>query len=125
MLVSAVVLATDRPSENGPKGRRIFTYQEAEAARALAQRECKPLVLHFLPDSDVGAKQLEEFYGGKHRVPDRILEQIVIVLLPVERFQKFARELGVTGPGGMRTISAFDLGPMDAASTPTCHAGFR
>ena len=51
-------------------GRRIFSYKQADEARRLAQEECKPLVIHFIPDTKVGAKQLDNFYSGKRRIPD-------------------------------------------------------
>jgi hypothetical protein len=40
------------------------------------------------------------------------------------RFAGFARQLGIGGPGGYRTISPYDLSPMDEQSTPTCRSGF-
>ena len=104
---------------------RIFPYTEAEAARRLAQRECKPLVLHFIPDTEVGAKQLDDFYAGRKRIPNDILDQVVIVVLPIGKYARFAKELGINGPGGYRTISAFDLSPFDKSSQPTCRSGFR
>jgi len=108
-----------------PSRKRIFSYEQADEARLLAQQECKPLVIHFVPDSEVGAKQLDSYYSGTHRVPDDILEGVVIVVVPSERFAKFKQDLGVQGAGGYRTISAYDLSPFGPKSTPTCRSGFR
>ena len=104
--------------------RRIFTYREAERARRLARQECTPLVIHFVPDSDVGAKQLDSFYGGPDSIPESVLSEVVVVVVPTKRYSGLARQLGITGPGGYRTISPFDLDTMDEKAQPTCRSGF-
>jgi hypothetical protein len=117
--------ADDAKADPAHGGRRIFSYQQADEARLLAQEECKPLVIHFIPDTEVGARQLDSFYSGKRRIPDDLLRDIVIVVVPSGRFAKFKDELGVKGPGGFRTISAYDLSPFTGGAVPTCKSGFR
>jgi hypothetical protein len=113
--------ALNRPGRQ----QRIFPYTQAEQARRLAQEECKPLVIHFIPNTELGADQLDRYYTGKYRIPDDVLEKLVIVVVPSEQFAKLKQDLGVTGPGGYRTISAYDLAPFDEKSVPTCKSGFR
>ena len=113
---------TTRPA-TGPSG-RIFTYKNAEKARRLARWECKPLVVHFVPDTKLGADQLNAYYANEGGVSRDLLEEVVIVVVPTGRFRGFARQLGITGDGGYRTISAYDLGALDDASQPTCRSGF-
>ena len=113
---------TSRPA-TGPSG-RIFSYKNAEKARRLARWECKPLVVHFVPDTKLGADQLNAFYAKPGSVPRELLDQVVIVVVPTGRFRRFARQLGITGDGGYRTISAYDLGALDDRSQPTCRSGF-
>jgi hypothetical protein len=103
---------------------RVFPYQLADRGRQLARDECKPLALHFVPDSKLGGDQLVAFYQGRKRVPDAILEKVVIVALPTEGFLQFARQLGITDKGGYRTISAYDLGAFDRGSLRTTRSGF-
>jgi len=104
---------------------RLFPYAQAEEARRLARRECKPLVVHFIPDTDVGVRQLEEFYAGPDRIPTEVLGAVVIVVVPTEKFAAFARDLGLTTPGGYRTLSGYDLAPFDERAVATCRTGFR
>ena len=113
---------TSRPA-TGPSG-RIFSYKNAEKARRLARWECKPLVVHFVPDTKLGADQLNAFYAKAGGVSRSLLDKVVIIVVPTERFRGFARQLGITGDGGYRTISAYDLGALDDRSQPTCRSGF-
>lgn len=113
---------TSRPA-TGPSG-RIFSYRNAEKARQLARWECKPLVVHFVPDTTLGADQLDAFYARPGGVPRELLDDVVIVVVPTGRYRRFARQLGITGDGGFRTISAYDLGVLDDRSQPTCRSGF-
>lgn len=114
--------ATSRPASG--QSVRIFSYRNAEKARRLARWECKPLVVHFVPDTKLGADQLNAFYAKEGGVPRTLLDKVVIVVVPTERFRGFARQLGITGDGGYRTISAYDLGALDDRSQPTCRSGF-
>ena len=57
-------------------------------------------------------------------MPDAILEQVVIVAVPTHAFADFAQQLGVTGEGGLRTISAYDLSPLKRDSLRTVRSGF-
>ena len=119
--------ATSRPATSRPasgQSVRIFSYRNAEKARRLARWECKPLVVHFVPDTKLGADQLNAFYAKDGGVPRTLLDKVVIVVVPTERFRGFARQLGITGDGGYRTISAYDLGALDNQSQPTCRSGF-
>lgn len=125
MLAGYVLVAVSTPTEALELGERIFPYQHAEKARKLARAECKPLVIHFVPDSKLGAAQLSSFYTGDRRVPEAVLEKVVVIGVPRERYAKFAQELGVMSPAGYRTISAYDLSPIDATSVPTVRTGFR
>ena len=119
---AVAVSPTSRPA-TGPSG-HIFTYKNAEKARRLARWECKPLVVHFVPDTKLGADQLDAFYAREGGVPRALLDKVVIVVVPTERFRGFARQLGITGDGGYRTISAYDLSALDDRSQPTCRSGF-
>ena len=103
---------------------RVFPYQRAEEGRQLARDECKPLVVHFVPDSKLGGDQLAAFYRGPQRVPDALIEQVVIIAVPTESFRRFARELGITGEGGLRTISPYDMTAADQGSVSTIRTGF-
>lgn len=106
-----------------PSG-RIFSYREAEKARALARWECKPLVIHFVPDTQLGAKQLDAYYAKPGGASRELLDRVVIIAAPIGRYRGFARRLGINGDGGYRTISAYDLGVVDDSSQPTCRSGF-
>jgi len=108
-----------------PVATRVFSYQQAETARQLARRECKPLVVHFLPDSRVGVEQHDAFYSGPHGIARTVLDDVVIVLVPSESFAGFANDLGLRQPGGFRTLSSYDLAPFDEKAVVTCRAGFR
>ena len=114
--------AASQPA-TGPSG-RIFSYKNGEKARRLARWECKPLVVHFVPDTKLGSDQLNAFYAKPGGVPRELLDEVVIVVVPTGRFRRFARQLGITGDGGYRTISAYDLGALDDRSQPTCRSGF-
>ncbi len=118
-----VASAPTSRAATGPSG-RIFSYKNGEKARRLARWECKPLVVHFVPDTKLGADQLDAFYAKPGGVPRELLDEVVIVVVPTERFRRFARQLGITGDGGYRTISAYDLGALDDRSQPTCRSGF-
>ena len=104
---------------------RIFPYQQAEQARQLAQTECKPLVIQFIPDSTVGAKQLITFYVGEFSVPDEDLDSVVVLVVPTEQYGPFAKNMGVVGKGGFRSVSAYALTPFKQKAVPTCKSGFR
>ncbi len=103
---------------------RVFTYKQAAKARRLARDECKPLVIHFVPDDRLGGEQIESYYQGHARVLDSILKKVVIIAVPTNRFPRFAQQLGITGPGGYRTISAYDLDVVDEVSFCTVRTGF-
>ena len=124
-LVIAVALLASTTAHASDLWERVYPYQRAEKARQLARRECKPLVIHFVPDSQLGAEQLESFYAGRRRVPDAALEKVVVVGVPREKYGRFAQDLGVMSPAGFRTISAYDLSPVDENSVPTVRTGFR
>ncbi|MHC4067067.1 MAG: hypothetical protein ACYSUQ_01200 [Planctomycetota bacterium] len=123
-ILAATCLVCNAPTHARDRARRIYTYREADKARRLARRECRPLVIHFVPDSRVGAGQLESFYKDPKGVSREVLDNVVIVVVPTARYRRFARRLGITGPGGYRTISAYDLSPVDENSVPTCRSGF-
>ncbi len=122
-VVAVVAAAAATPADTEPSG-RIFSWRQAERARQLARDECKPLVVHFVPDNTLGAKQLDSFYVTPGGVPRELLDEVVIVVAPIDRFRRFAGQLGVTGAGGYRTISAYDLSPVDEKSQPTCRSGY-
>ncbi|HUU86105.1 MAG TPA: hypothetical protein VM243_21620 [Phycisphaerae bacterium] len=121
--VAALALLSGPKDVLGPQ-RRIFTYYKAEQARQLARKECRPLVIHFVPDSQLGAEQLHSFYNDEDGIPDDVLERVVIVAVPREKYAGFARKLGVTEAGGYRTVSAFDLTTFDEQAVPTYRSGF-
>ena len=102
----------------------VFLPNQANQARELAQTMCKPLVVHVVPNSSVGYTQMLEFYGAGGEMPPEVLDRVIIVILPRDRYAKFSSELGITDAGGMRTISPFSLDTMDASSVTTCRAGF-
>lgn len=121
--VAALALLAGPKDVPGPQ-RRVFTYRKAEQARQLARKECRPLVIHFVPDSQLGAEQLQSFYNDEDGIPDRLLERVVIVVAPREKYAGFANKLGVTEAGGYRTVSAFDLSTFDEEAVPTYRSGF-
>ncbi len=103
---------------------RIFNHDQADVARKLAQRECKPLVIHVVPNSRLGSDQLRQYYGDFGAIASSLLDQVVIVVLPQDRYARFAQQIGVRDAGGFRTISAYDLNTLDSRSVTTCRAGF-
>lgn len=102
----------------------IYLPQDAADARRRAQEQCKPLVVHVVPNSRVGVEQAYEFYGRFGKISKEVLDKVVIVLLPRDRYAKFAAQLGINDAGGLRTISAYDLDTLDSKSVATCRAGF-
>jgi len=122
-LLTAIVLVATSARANWQD--RVFPYDKDEAARQLARKECKPLVLHFVPDDKVGFQQFQWFYTEKYRVPDDVLDKLVIVVIPSGRYAGLKNQLGVKGPGGFRAISAYDLEPFDTKAAQTCRSGFR
>lgn len=122
-MVIAASVSFQTASARSPK-EHVFPFQQADKARQVARDQCKPLTLHFVPDSKLGGKQLEAFYRGPNRVSDEVLEKVVIVALPTAKFARFAKQLGITDMGGYRTISAYDLGAFDKASLGTIRSGF-
>ena len=104
---------------------RIYPYMQAEEARQLARLECRPLVIHFVPDSPMGKEQLESFYQNEWSISQDTLNSVVIIVVPIEKYRRFAQSLGLNHIGGYRTISSFDLNPIDEQSMPTCRSGFR
>ena len=122
MLVAATA-SWQTASARSPKD-SVFPYQQADEARQVARDQCKPLTLHFVPDSKLGGEQLVAFYRGPNRVSDEVLEKVVIVALPTRKFARFAKQFGITNKGGYRTISAYDLGVLDKKSRGTISSGF-
>ena len=121
-LMGTVLLLGIAEAETPPP--RVYTYRQAEGARLLGQRECRPLVIHFIPDTKLGDKQFESFYRGPKAVPVSLLEKVVIVAVPTQKFAGLARQLGISGPGGYRTISAYDLSPVGEQAQATTRSGF-
>ena len=119
-----VLAAVSAPTLAGSSPTRVFPPDQAEQARQLAIRECKPLVIHFVPDNQIGQEQLSQYYGGPDGIPKDLLQRVVILVLPSDRFREFADDLEVTGPAGYRAISPFHLTPLGRAARPTC-TGFR
>ena len=117
-------LSSQSPAAAKANEQRIFNHDQAEVARKLAQRECKPLVIHVVPNSRHGSDQLRQYYGEFGAVSRSLLEQVVIVVLPQDRYARFAQQLGIRDAGGFRTISAYDLNTLDSRSVTTCRAGF-
>jgi len=103
---------------------RVFSYKQARKARQIARDECKPLVIHFVPDTQLGGEQITSFYRGPYRVPSAILDKVVIIAVPTSKFAGFAKQLGVTGIGGYRTISPYRLDIVDEDSLSTVRSGF-
>ena len=66
----------------------------------------------------------QTYYVKPGGVSRELLEEVVIVVVPTQRFTAFARQLGITAAGGYRTISAYDLSALDEKSQPTCRSGF-
>ena len=58
--------------------KNVFTFRDAEEARRRAREQCKPLVLHFLPDTRLGEQQFNSFYWGKSSVKRSLLESVII-----------------------------------------------
>jgi hypothetical protein len=113
--------AATRPGQLSPS---VFLPERADEARATAQRYCKPLVVHVLSDSQLGVEQLYNYYGSLSGVSPAVLERVVIAVIPRERYAGFARQLGISDAGGLRTISPYELNTLDAQSVTTCRAGF-
>lgn len=113
------------PGRAEEPAQRIYLVDQAEAARSHAIRECCPLVLHFIPDNHLGREQITSFYGRSDGVPKEVLDRVVILLLPIDRYREFARDLGIVTAGGYRTISPYHLSPLDVSAKPTCFSGFR
>jgi len=124
-LVMGTALLCSASAGNAAKlGPRVFTDEEAEEARALARRECRALVVHFVPASTLGFEQVQAYYKNRTGIPSAALDDVVVVVIPTGKYPGFARQLGITEAGGFRAISAFDLGPVDSRSVITCRSGF-
>lgn len=119
----AAVLWPIQTSVAGPF-KRVFSYKQANEARQLARDDCKPLVIHFVPDDQLGSRQVKTFYTGPKKIPSSLLEKVVIIVVPTKKFARFARQLGVTGIGGYRTISPYSLDILDDQSLSTVRTGF-
>jgi len=102
----------------------VYAPDRAKQARDAAKTGCRPLVVHVVPNSRIGVQEVLEFYQPGGEIPADLLARVVIVILPRDRYAKFATELGITDAGGMRTISAYSLDTLDAAGVTTCRAGF-
>lgn len=102
LLCAVEARAADRPY-------RYYTHQQAQAALQVAQRECKPLVLHFVPDDAVGAEQTRAYYGAKSPIPRADLERVVVVVIPKSAFPEFAEAMRVDDAGGLRTVSPYEM----------------
>lgn len=102
----------------------VFLPEQANEARQVAQRACKPLVVHVVPNARVGMEEVVGFYQPGGELPREVLDRVVIVILPRDRYWKFAAELGINDAGGMRTLSPYSLDTLDAGSVTTCRAGF-
>ena len=109
MFTLAVLVAAVCPAEARSKNPRVFRYRQADKARDLARRENKPLVIHLIPSNANGAKQIRKFYESRGGIPRQVLDRVVVLLLPQEKFAAFAAKLGIQQVGGMRTISPYDL----------------
>lgn len=97
----------------------MFQHTQAREAQQLAQRECVPLVIHVVTGNSVGMKQVSDFYYGADGIPANVLDRVVILVIPREKYVRFAEQLGVYGTSGLRTISAYDLSFFDDQSTTT------
>lgn len=123
LVITFVALGAPSPCVQGAP-RSIFSVHQADRARQLARDECKPLILHFVPDNAQGGDQLVSFYTGPDRVADGLLDQVVIVALPRRTYGGLARKLGIADDGGYRTISPYDLGVFDRPAVTTIRSGF-
>lgn len=119
-----VVLSGPAPADSSEAKPRIFPYTQADQARELARSECVPLVIHFVPDNQLGADQLRSYYQNARGVDADALAKVVVIVVPTRKFRAFARQLGITGEGGMRTISPYDLSAVDDSAELTCRSGF-
>ena len=122
-LIAAPLFLIPTMAQASDLSMHVFLYRRADEARQLAQRECKPLVIHFVPDSPLGAEQMKSFYTGKRRVREVVLEKVVIIAVPREKFPLFAQQLGVTSHAGFRTICPYDLRPVDRGAYRTVYDG--
>lgn len=122
MLVCAVLLMAGPARADRPQ-RRVFSVAQADAARDLAMRECKPLVMHFAYNDEQAGEEMHTFYGDDV-VPPEVLEKVVVVVLSKQAFQQFAEDLGVFGYSGYRSISPFHLTPLSSTKKPKC-VGFK
>jgi hypothetical protein len=64
---------------------------------------------------------LQSFYTSQHRVREMVLQKVVIVAVPREKFPLFAQQLGVTSHAGFRTICPYDLRPLNKRAYPTVY----
>lgn len=112
LLCAIEAQAADRPY-------RYYTHQQAQAALQAAQRECKPLVLHFVPNATVGAEQTRAYYGARSPIPRADLERVVVVVIPKSEFPDFAAEMRVDDAGGLRTVSPYEMSFTDRFALTT------
>jgi len=104
-------------------GLRIF--EQPQAALEAARRSCQPIVLHFYDSQTwtyAGRGQyvspqdrIRVFYLDNPKIRDDALSKAVVLLLPMQRWQTEARDLGVHSHEGLASLSPFELRSVDAS----------
>ncbi|MCB9850813.1 MAG: hypothetical protein H6817_08925 [Phycisphaerales bacterium] len=97
------------PAFAGQPRYRVYKHNQAQRAVEEAQRRCKPLIVHIVPNERDGAGQIQEYYGPRSRIPRYELDRVVVVVIPRDRYEAFAESLGVHEAGGMRALDPYDF----------------
>jgi len=118
-LAALLISAFAWPAVAGQPHYRVYNDDQAPEALRVAQRECKPLVLHFVPTEKDAANQRREYYGPHSPIPREDLERMVVVIIPKDRYPDFARQMGIQDAGGIRTVSPYEFTFTDRWSLTT------
>ncbi|HRX87747.1 MAG TPA: hypothetical protein P5572_22190 [Phycisphaerae bacterium] len=118
VLLTLTVLAMAVPAL-AYKPYRVYTHDQAQQAMRVAQLECKPLVLHFVPTAAQVDEQIRAYYSIRSPISRYDLDRVIVVVIPRDRYPDFADSMGIDDAGGLRTVSPYALNGTDRFSLTT------
>ena len=121
MLCYALILPWLIPLQaHGAGGKQhVYRHHQAEYAIKVAQRECKPLFVHVVPDTGSVGRHIKRFYGPDSPISAELLDRVVVLVMPADKYPHLRDQLGIDGKGGVRTLSPYSLEFSDFGSTAT------
>jgi hypothetical protein len=108
-LAALVVTATATASLAGKPAYGIFRHTVARLALQKARDECKPLVIHVVPTARRGRRQIKEYSGRKSSIPRDVLEGVVVLVVPRDKYPDFVHALGLNTDTGLCSLSPYGL----------------